>query len=70
MQVWEAIGGKEVFRTTDCHDMLREYSDEARGVSLPNMMGDRVFNSIFAHRKQHDSNKQIHMLGNQPVSCM
>lgn len=31
--------------------MLREHCKEARGVTLPNMMGDRVFNGIFAERK-------------------
>ena len=48
MQVWEAVGGKEVFKTNACHEMLRDYSSEVRGATLANFVGDRVFNSIFA----------------------
>ncbi len=49
--MWEAIGGKEYFRSNDCHDMLIEHSEEVRGATLPNFVGDRVFNGIFAERK-------------------
>ena len=48
MQLWDAVGGKEVFKTQACHDMLKEHSSEVRGVTLPNFVGDRVFNGIFA----------------------
>ena len=37
--------------TNDCHDMLTEHSEEVRGATLPNFVGDRVFNGIFAERK-------------------
>ncbi|DBA97858.1 TPA: hypothetical protein ACH3X3_012722 [Trebouxia sp. C0006] len=49
-EVWEAIGGKEYFRSIACHDMLKEHSEEVRGATLPNFVGDRVFNGIFAEQ--------------------
>ena len=55
MQVWEAIGGKEYFMSIACHDMLKEHSEEVRGATLPNFVGDRVFNGIFAERKPSQS---------------
>ena len=55
MQVWEAIGGKEYFRSNDCHGMLKEHSEEVRGATLANFVGDRVFNGIFAERKPPQS---------------
>ena len=48
MQLWEAVGGKDVFKTKACHGMLTEHSSEVRGASLANFVGDRVFNGIFA----------------------
>jgi len=53
--VWEAIGGKEYFRSNDCHDMLKEHSEEGRGATLANFVGDRVFNGIFSERKPSQS---------------
>ncbi|KAL3151207.1 hypothetical protein ABBQ38_013050 [Trebouxia sp. C0009 RCD-2024] len=47
-QLWHAVGGREFFKTQACHDMLKEHSVEVRGVTLPNFVGDRVFNGIFA----------------------
>jgi len=49
--LWEAIGGKNMFRSYGCHDTLREHSVEVRGATLANLVGDRVFNGIFAERK-------------------
>ena len=48
MQLWDAVGGKDVFKTKACHGMLKEHSSEVRGATLPNFVGDRVFNGIFA----------------------
>lgn len=48
MQVWEAVGGRDVFKTNACHEMLTDYSSEVKGATLANFVGDRVFNSIFA----------------------
>ena len=51
LQLWEAIGGRDFFGSNDCHDMLKEHSEEVRGATLANFVGDRVFNGIFAERK-------------------
>lgn len=51
LQVWEAIGAKNVFRSAECHDVLRQHSAEVRGVTLANLSGDHVFNAIFTERK-------------------
>ena len=51
LQLWEAIGGKNVFRSKGCHDTLREHSVEVRGATLANLVGDRIFKGIFAERK-------------------
>lgn len=48
MQLWEAVGGKDVFKTKACHAMLTEHSSEVRGAILANFVGDRVFDGIFA----------------------
>lgn len=50
-QLWEAVGGKDVFKKKACHEMLKEHSSEVRGATLPNFVGDRVFNGIFAEGK-------------------
>lgn len=42
--------------------MLTEHSEEVRGATLPNFVGDRVFNGIFAERKLCQLNA--------PASCM
>ncbi|DBA70035.1 TPA: hypothetical protein ACH3X2_012332, partial [Trebouxia sp. C0005] len=47
-ELWEAIGGRDFFGSNDCHDMLKEHSEEVRGATLANFVGDRVFNGIFA----------------------
>lgn len=46
MQLREAVGGKEVFKTEACQEMLTEHSSEARGDTLPSFVGDQVFNGI------------------------
>lgn len=56
LQLCEAIGGRDVFRSNACHDMLTEHSKEVRGATLPNFVGDRVFNGIFAERKWRPPN--------------
>ena len=51
VQLWEAVGGRDVFKTKACHDMLKQHTSEVRGATLPNFVGDRVFNGIFAEGK-------------------
>ena len=58
LQLWDAIGGKNVFRSSDCYDLLREHSAEVRGVTMPNLSGDHVFNAIFIERKTHQHSAQ------------
>ena len=43
-----AVGGKDMFQSNSCHEMLKEHSAEVRGATLANFVGDRVFNGIFA----------------------
>ena len=35
--------------------MLKEHSEEGRGATLANFVGDRVFNGIFSERKPSQS---------------
>lgn len=51
LQLWEAVGGKGVFKTKGCHDILVAHSQEVKGVTVPNIMGNGVFNAIFAEGK-------------------
>ncbi len=72
MQMWEAIGGTNVFRSGECHNMLKEHSEEVRGATLPNFVGDRVFNGIFAERKpllSHYLRCETQQMNNLDLSC-